>query len=109
MRSTVMFRGITDFKGTVVLVQGSSASGKSRLVSGVNRIVRETGLDLEVEFAKRHTTRAQRDAETFAAENIYLNEEDFQSYVRAGRIDIFWRRRTGEKSENLYGFGLAAH
>src|SRR5947209_888052 len=52
-----MFESVTKFKGTVVLVQGSSASGKSRLVSGVNRIVRETGLDLEVEFAKRYTTR----------------------------------------------------
>lgn len=104
-----MFESVTKFKGTVVLVQGSSASGKSRLVSGVNRIVRETGLDLEVEFAKRYTTRAPRDAETFAAENVYLSKKAFQSYVREDRIDVFWRRSTGEKSENFYGFGLADH
>jgi guanylate kinase len=65
-----MLRSVTDFKGTVVLVQGSSASGKSRLVAGVSRITRDTGLDLELDFAKRYTTRAPRYAETFASEHV---------------------------------------
>lgn len=100
---------VANFEGTVVLVQGSSASGKSRLIDGVNRIIRETGLELEVEFPKRYTTRAPREAETYSGENVHLSEEAFRSDVRLGRIDVFWRRSTGQRRENLYGFGLGAH
>lgn len=104
-----MMGKVDDFTGTVVLVQGSSASGKSRLVSGVNRIVGETGLDLAADFAKRFTTRTPRHAETFSGENDYLNREEFEARVRSGLIDIHWQRPTGALRENLYGFSLAPH
>lgn len=92
----------------VVLVNGASASGKSRLLAGVQRIALDSGVLRDVRVAKRTTTRKARDAESLPTENHYVDEESFEETVQAGVLDVHWRRTISAAQQNRYGFALAS-
>jgi ribose 1,5-bisphosphokinase PhnN len=91
----------------VVLVIGPSASGKSRLIAGVERLAAETGVTRGIRIAKRATTRAAREDETLPAENVFLDGEDFQRAAKSGALDVHWKREISREHINRYGFALA--
>jgi ribose 1,5-bisphosphokinase PhnN len=91
----------------VVLVNGASASGKSRLIAGVERLANETGVMRGVRIAKRTTTRAAREQETLPNENLFLDPEDFHLATQAGALDVHWKREISRDHVNRYGFAIA--
>ena len=91
----------------VAVLVGASASGKSRLLAGVQRIAMESGVLTGIRIVERFTTRLPRENESLRTENRHLDIESFESAVRAGQIDVHWRRAICPGQENLYGFSLA--
>lgn len=92
----------------VVLVNGASASGKSRLLAGVQRIALDSAVLRDVRIAQRTTTRTAREAESLPTENHYVSESAFEDAVQAGIIDVHWRRTITAARQNRYGFSLAS-
>ena len=76
----------------IVILNGASASGKSRLIAGIQRIGRETGVLRGVRVPQRATTRGARENESLVSENRYLTKLEFDDKVRAGELDIHWHR-----------------
>jgi ribose 1,5-bisphosphokinase PhnN len=91
----------------VVVVNGSSASGKSRLIASVERIAEDAGVLRGVRVAQRTTTRAPREHESRPGENRHLDSEQFHAAVRAGALDVHWKRVISADHQNHYGFALA--
>lgn len=94
--------------GLVVLVNGSSASGKSTLIGCAERRSRELAVVGGLRCALRATTRPARDSESLPAENRYLDPAAFEREARAGALDVHWRRALGGGRELRYGFSAAA-
>jgi ribose 1,5-bisphosphokinase PhnN len=94
--------------GLFVVVNGSSASGKSRLIAGVERVARESAVLRGLRCARRTTTRALRDRESLPTENRHLDPAAFELEVQSGSLDVHWRRRLSSGHEIRYGFSLDA-
>lgn len=94
--------------GLVVLVNGSSASGKSWLIGRVQRRVRELAVIGDVHCALRATTRPERERESLPSENRHLEPAAFEREVRAGALDVHWRRQISAEREIRYGFSVRA-
>ena len=92
----------------VVLLNGASASGKSRLVAGVQRIAAEAGVLQGVRVAQRSTTRRARERESLPTENRHLKPKEFEKAVASGELDVHWRRAISPEHEIRYGFSLGA-
>lgn len=90
-----------------VLINGASASGKSRLIAGLGRRAGESGVLRDLRIAKRTTTRAARDDESLPSENLFLDGEDFYRAAQAGVLDVHWKRPISADHVNRYGFSLA--
>jgi len=90
-----------------VLINGASASGKSRLIAGVEQRASESGVLRDLRIAKRTTTRAVRERETLPGENLFLDNEDFYRATQMGTLDVHWKRQISSDHVNRYGFSLA--
>jgi ribose 1,5-bisphosphokinase PhnN len=90
----------------VVLINGASASGKSRLIAGVERRAVESGVFKDLRVAKRTTTRAAREAESLPHENLFLDPEDFHAAAQSGALDVHWKREISSNHVNRYGFSI---
>jgi ribose 1,5-bisphosphokinase PhnN len=91
-----------------VLVTGASAAGKSRLLDGVVRISRDSGVLTDVRVADRFTTRRVRAKETHPSENRFLARDAFNRGVSSGTINVSWSRPISQVAENHYGFALGS-
>jgi guanylate kinase len=91
----------------VALLNGASASGKSRLIAGIQRIASQAGVLRDVRIPKRTTTRPPRENESLSTENRYLSASEFEQKVQTGELDVQWRRPISSTLEHRYGFRLA--
>lgn len=92
--------------GVVILVNGASAAGKSRLIAGIEGISYDSGVLREFVVAQRFTTRPPRNRESLPSENYHMKEEQFSAAVHSGMLDVHWRRSLSPESEIRYGFAL---
>jgi ribose 1,5-bisphosphokinase PhnN len=92
----------------LVLVNGSSGSGKSWLIGRVERRARELAVLHGLRCATRATTRAPRERESLPAENRYLDPTAFELEAGSGAFDVHWRRLIGADHEIRYGFAVGA-
>ena len=92
--------------GVVILVNGASAAGKSRLIAGIQTISHDSGVLREFGVAQRFTTRPPRDRESLPSENHHMKEEEFSTAVHSGMLDVHWLRSLSPESEIRYGFAL---
>ncbi|HEX4838217.1 MAG TPA: hypothetical protein VFV03_06820 [Solirubrobacteraceae bacterium] len=91
----------------VVLVSGPSASGKSELIAGVERIVAETGVLRGTRVAPRTTTRPVHAPRSVPLSSGTLDLEEFHAAVCSGVLDVHWRRMLEAYMPKRYGFALA--
>ncbi len=91
----------------VVVLNGASAAGKSRLLAGIQRIAIESRVLPGLRILQRTTTRSPRTNESLSTENRYLTHAEFEREAQAGRLDLHWRRRISTNLEHRYGFSLA--
>jgi ribose 1,5-bisphosphokinase PhnN len=94
-------------KSVVVVVNGSSATGKSRLIAGVERIAADAGVLRGVGVARRATTGRPRELESRLGGERHLNDEQFEAAVRSGALDVHWMRAISADCQIRYGFALA--
>jgi ribose 1,5-bisphosphokinase PhnN len=90
----------------VMLVNGASASGKSRLIAGIQSISRDSGVLREFGVAQRFTTRAARDLESLPSENHHMSAQEFAAAAESGLLDVHWKRSVSASHEIRYGFAL---
>lgn len=91
--------------GVAVLVNGASASGKSRLIAGIEAISRDAGVLREVVLAKRYTTREARENESLPSENCHMDPMQFEA-ADGDLLDVTWRRKISPHRDIRYGFAL---
>lgn len=89
-----------------MLVNGASASGKSRLIAGIQSISYDSGVLREFGVAQRYTTRPARDTESLPGENQHMSDEQFEAAVQSGLLDVHWNRGLSVDNEIRYGFAL---
>lgn len=92
--------------GVVMLVNGASASGKSRLIAGIQSISYDSGVLREFCVAQRYTTRKARENESLPSENRHMSDEQFGAAVQSGLLDVNWCRGLSADQEIRYGFAL---
>jgi ribose 1,5-bisphosphokinase PhnN len=94
--------------GLLVVVNGSSGSGKSWLIGRVQQRARDLAVLDGLRCATRATTRAQRDTESLPNENRYLEPIAFDDEADSGMLDVHWRRMIHTDHEVRYGFAVDA-
>jgi guanylate kinase len=87
--------------GTLFIVSGPSGAGKTTLIEGVRRELRQLGIELY--FSVSHTTRKPRTGETDGVNYHYVATDAFQRMIDAGEFlewaDVHASRYGTSKSE----------